>query len=190
MNKILQLLDITALDHRSCTNTVHRSLVINVPNSIIKLDWHLGLHISMWRPSQSLALPMVRNIHLMFSLNYKTSFSHVIALYKVLLPSWHLLPTSSITSNHASSVLILVGKMSLYHLLAVRQVWPWLTFCVLLQPEILLESQIPGLHTISSEGPPTPSYNEATSQMKHLRNTFAFFFIAACLQAVLCFDLG
>lgn len=123
----------------------------------------------------SLALPIIRNIHLMSSLNYKTSFSHVIALYKVLHPPWHLLPTCSVTSNGASSVLILVGKVSLYHLPAVRQVWPWLTFCVMLQPEIPLESQIPGLHTISSEGPPTPSYTEATLQMKHLRDTFAFF---------------
>lgn len=124
---------------------------------------------------------MVRNFHLTSSLNYKISFSHIIALYKVLLPSWHLLPTSSIMSNCASSVLILVGKVSLCQLLAVRQIWPWLTFCVLLQPEIPLESQTPGLHTISSEGPPTPSYNEATSQMKHLRNTFAFFLISLCL---------
>lgn len=113
MSKILQLLDITALDHWSCTNTVHRSLVINVPRSITKLDWHLGLFISIWRPSQSLALLMIRNIHLMSSLNYKTSFSHVIALYKILLSSWHLFPTSSVTGTHASSVLIVVGKMSL-----------------------------------------------------------------------------
>ena len=73
-------------------------------------------------------------------------------------------------------MLILVGKVSFYQLPAARQVWPWLTFCVLLQPEIPLESQIPGLHTTSSEGLPTPSYNEATSRMKHLRKTFAFFF--------------
>lgn len=112
----------------------------------------------------------------MSNLNYKTSFSHVTALDKVLLLSWRLLPTSSVMSNHGSSVLILVGNMCVYQLPAVGQVWPWLNFWVLHQPENPLESPNPGLATISSEGSPTASCHEATWQTKHLRNTFAFIF--------------
>lgn len=123
-----------------------------------------------------LDLPVVRSIHLMSNLNYKTSFSHVIALDKVFLLSWHLLPAPPVRSNHGSSALILVGNVAVYQLPAVGQVWPWLNFWVLLQPEIPLESPIPAPATISSGGSPTASCNEATSQTRHLRNTFPFFF--------------
>jgi len=54
VSKIFQLLYITTLDHPSCTNTVHRSLVTNLPSSTINLDWHLVIesldHLGWKRP--------------------------------------------------------------------------------------------------------------------------------------------
>lgn len=121
----------------------------------------------------------------MSALQDRPKLSPVIALHKVPFPSCHLLPTAATGGGSASSGLAVVGKLFLYHLPALRQVWSWLTFCVLFHPEVL---QIPGLYPASSSGlPPVPEYHEATWQLKPLRSTFAFF--QPQLVYKLCFAL-